>query len=618
MTDQPKDYTKPHARAMRDLITRDYSRDALLTQFGKATLDRSYLMADEGYQDAFARVAGYYADDADHAQRLYDYISKHWFMPATPVLSNGGTIRGMPISCFLNDVSDSIEDIVDTWNENVWLAKNGGGIGTYWGDVRSIGEKVGSNGETTGVVPFIKVQDSMTLAISQGSLRRGSAAIYLPVWHPEIEEFMDIRRPTGGDPNRKALNLHNAVVVDNAFMEAVERGEQYALRSPKTNMPIRYVSARDIWSRLLERRMETGEPYILFCDTVNKAIPEHHKVLGLTVKQSNLCIEITLPTGLDHHDRDRTAVCCLSSLNIETIDQWAPHAEQFIEDVLRFLDNVMQDFINTAPPEFAKAVYSANAERSVGMGVMGFHAYLQQQGIAYESKEAQTVNVSVHSLIKDAADRANEKLGRERGSCQDAIDATAKDGIERHRRFSNMIAHAPTASISIICGTTSPATEPWLNNAFLQKTLSGSFVVKNRYLEALLESKGLNTKDIWSDILANEGSVQHVDYLTDTEKAIFRTAFEIDQRWVVRHAADRQPMICQSQSTNLFLSPTIHKRDLHEIHMMAWHEGVKSLYYCRSMALRRAEKVNKKVENYEDIAARQVVQPTYEVCEACQ
>lgn len=611
-----KDYTRPRAREMREGITIDDSRNALLTEFGKATLDRSYLMPGEGYQDAFARVAGYYGDDAAHAQRVYDRISKHHFMPATPVLSNGGTLRGMPISCFLNDVEDSIEGIVDTQNENIWLARNGGGIGTYWGDVRSIGETVGGNGKTTGVIPFIKMQDSATLAISQGSLRRGSAAMYLPIHHPEIEEFIDMRRPTGGDPNRKALNLHHGVVIDDAFMSAVETGCEYALRSPKTGLPLRHVNARTLWAKLLQTRMEQGEPYILFIDTVNASIPAHHKKLNLTVKQSNLCVEITLPTGFDHHGKDRTAVCCLSSLNIERYDEWRHDVYALVEDALRFLDNVLSDFIREAPKGFEKAVYSAIRERSVGLGVMGFHAYLQSKGIPFESQEAAALNVEIHNAIALAVDAANEKLARERGACEDAAEV----GVMK--RFSNATAHAPTASISVICGTTSPATEPWLTNAFLQKTLSGSFIVKNRYLEALLDAKGLNNKDIWADIMAHEGSVQHVDYLTDAEKSVFKTAFEIDQRWVVRHAGDRQPFVDQSQSTNLFLRPDIHKRELHNLHMQAWKTGVKSLYYCRSQAIKRAEKVSQKVANYEDIAAAQAeqeaTQPTYEVCEACQ
>ncbi len=332
----------------------DRSRDALLTAFGKATLDDRYLMEDESYQELFARVASYYGSDAAHAQRLYDYMSQHWFMPATPVLSNGGTSRGLPISCFLNEAEDSLKGIVELWNENVWLASRGGGIGSYWGNLRSIGENVSRNGKTSGVIPFIRVMDSLTLAISQGSLRRGSAAVYLPVWHPEIEEFIELRRPTGGDPNRKALNLHHGVLVSDAFMRAVEKNEEWALVSPKDQSVIRKVSARDLWIRLLTTRIEQGEPYIVFSDTVNNARPEHHKLAGLEVKTSNLCAEITLPTGIDHKGKARTAVCCLSSLNVEYWSQWSENP-QFIPDIMKFLDNVLQDFIDRAPDEMERA-----------------------------------------------------------------------------------------------------------------------------------------------------------------------------------------------------------------------------------------------------------------------
>ena len=340
----------------------DRSRDALLTDFGRATLSDRYLMPEEGFQDLFARVASYYGDDAAHAQRLYDYISKLWFMPATPVLSNGGTNRGLPISCFLNEASDSLDGIVGLWNENVWLASKGGGIGSYWGNLRSIGEKVGAVGKTSGVIPFIRVMDSLTLAISQGSLRRGSAAVYLPVWHPEIEEFIEIRRPTGGDPNRKALNLHHGILVSDAFMRAVEADEAWPLLSPKDGAVVRSISARGLWIRILTARIETGEPYLIFSDHVSRAQPDHHKLAGLEVKTSNLCSEITLPTGRDQHGRERTAVCCLCSLNLETWFEWEKHPT-FIEDVMRFLDNVLQDFIDRAPSEMAKAKYSAMRER---------------------------------------------------------------------------------------------------------------------------------------------------------------------------------------------------------------------------------------------------------------
>lgn len=560
----------------------DRSRDAKLTDFGKATLMDRYLLPEESFQDLFARVAMYYGDDSAHAQRIYDYISKLWFMPATPVLSNGGTSRGLPISCFLNESGDSLEGIVDLWNENVWLASLGGGIGSYWGNVRSIGEKVGRNGKTSGIVPFIRVQDSLTLAISQGSLRRGSAAIYLPVWHPEIEEFIEIRRPTGGDPNRKALNMHNAVVIPNAFMKAVENDEEWALKSPKDGHIVSRVKARDLWIRILTARIETGEPYMLFIDHVNDAIPAHHKMAGLNVKMSNLCSEITLPTGKDHLGNERTAVCCLSSLNLETFEEWQDHPT-FIEDCTRFLDNVLTDFINKAPDTMARAKYGAMRERSIGLGVMGYHSFLQSKMIPMESVMAKVWNRRMFQHIKRQVDDASVKLAHERGPCPDAADY----GIME--RFSNKMAIAPTASISIITGGTSPGIEPNAANAYNHKTLSGSFAVKNPYLAKLLEQKGQNNDDVWSSIFTNEGSVQHLDFLTQDEKDVFKTAFEIDQRWLIEHAADRTPYICQAQSLNLFLPANVHKRDLHGIHMDAWKKGVKSLYYCRSKSIQRAE-----------------------------
>jgi len=567
----------------RGIVVRmDRSRDALLTAFGKATLSDRYLLEGESYQDLFARVAAHYGDDSAHAQRLYDAISRLWFMPATPVLSNGGTARGLPISCFLNEASDSLEGILGLWNENVWLAARGGGIGSYWGNLRSIGEKVGLNGKTSGVIPFIRVMDSLTLAISQGSLRRGSAACYMPIDHPEVVEFIEMRRPTGGDPNRKALNLHHGIFVSDAFMRAVEAGEDWALKSPKDGHVVRTLSARELWIRILTARVETGEPYLVFGDTVNRAIPEHHKLAGLAVKTSNLCSEITLPTGLDHRGEQRTAVCCLSSLNLETWFEWE-RDERFIEDVMRFLDNVLEDFIESAPDSMARARYSALRERSVGLGVMGFHSFLQMQGVPLESVMAKAWNRRIFQHLRAAADRASQALAIERGACPDAADF----GFDE--RFSNKLAIAPTASISIICGGTSPGIEPMAANAYTHKTLSGSFAVRNKYLEQLLEAKGCNDEETWSSITVAEGSVQHLDCLSATEKQVFRTAFELDQRWLIDLAADRAPDICQAQSLNLFLPANVHKRDLHQIHLMAWKRGVKSLYYLRSRSIQRAE-----------------------------
>jgi len=563
----------------------DRSRDHNLTDFGKATLSDRYLGANESYQDLFARVASYYADNNLHAQRIYNYISNLWFMPATPVLSNGGTKRGLPISCFLNEAGDSLDGILDLWSENVWLAARGGGIGSYWGNLRSIGEKIGRVGKTSGIIPFIKVMDSLTMAISQGSLRRGSAACYLPIDHPEIEEFIEMRRPTGGDPNRKALNLHHGVLVSDAFMRAVEMDEQWALKSPKDKAIQSTVSARNLWIRLLTARIETGEPYIIFIDTVNRQIPQHHKLAGLNVKTSNLCSEITLPTGVDKDGKDRTAVCCLSSLNIEKYDEWKDD-KNFINDVMRFLDNVLTDFIENAPEQFNDATYSAMKERSVGLGVMGLHSFFQQKNIPLESVMSKVWNKKIFNNIQKKVDESSKKLSEERGACPDAEEY----GISE--RFSNKTAIAPTASISIICGGTSPGVEPIAANSYTHKTLSGSFNVRNKYLEKILEKYNKNNEEIWSSITTNQGSVMHLDFLTKEEKDVFKTAFELDQKWIVELAADRTPNISQAQSINLFLAADVHKKELHEIHFQAWKKGLKSLYYCRSKSIQRAENIN--------------------------
>jgi ribonucleoside-diphosphate reductase alpha chain len=588
-------------------VVTDPSRDALLTDFGKKTLDDRYLLPGETYQDMFARVATAFADDSAHAQRLYDYISRLWFMPATPVLSNGGADRGLPISCFLNQVGDSLDDIVETWNENVWLASNGGGIGTYWGKVRSIGEKVGQNGQTSGIIPFIRVMDSLTLAISQGSLRRGSAACYLDIHHPEIEEFLEIRKASG-DFNRKSLNLHHGINITDAFMEAVREDKEFGLISPKSGQVLKTVNARKLWQKILELRIQTGEPYLLFTDTVNNAMPAHQRRLGLQVSQSNLCSEITLPTGIDHRGQDRTAVCCLSSVNAETFPEWSKEPE-FLEDIFRFLDNVLEDFIQRAPPEMSRAVYSAKRERSVGLGVMGFHSFLQAQGVPLESAPAKALNMMIFRHIRQGADAASVKLAKERGPCEDARD------VGMMARFSNKLAVAPTASISIICGGTSAGIEPIPANVYTHKTLSGSFTVKNQHLEALLEKKGMNTPEVWTSILQHEGSVLHLDCLSADEKAVFKTAFELDQRWIIELAADRTPYICQSQSLNLFLRGDIDKWDLHMLHWMAWEKGLKSLYYCRSKSVQRAAFAGSDSRAPEQFESQTT---DYDECLACQ
>ena len=563
----------------------DRSKDEKLTNFGKATLSDRYLGQSESHQDLFARVASTYADNNLHAQRIYNYISNLWFMPATPILSNGGNERGLPISCFLNEAGDSLSSILDLWSENVWLAARGGGIGSYWGNLRSIGEKIGRVGKTSGIIPFIKVMDSLTMAISQGSLRRGSAACYLPIDHPEIEEFIEMRRSTGGDPNRKALNLHHGVLVSDAFMRAVETNSQWALKSPKDAIIQSTVSARNLWIRLLTARIETGEPYIIYVDTVNRLIPQHHKLAGLDVKTSNLCSEITLPTGIDKDGNDRTAVCCLSSLNLETYDEWKDKP-QFIEDIMRFLDNVLTDFINHAPDSFKNAKYSAMKERSVGLGVMGFHSFLQKNSIPLESVMSKVWNNKIFKHIQAKVDQASKILAEERGACPDAEEYGFKE------RFSNKTAIAPTASISIICGGTSPGVEPVAANSFTHKTLSGSYSVRNKYVQKVLEKHGRNDEETWSSITTNQGSVAHLDFLSSQEKDVFKTAFELDQKWIVELAAERTPYISQAQSINIFLPADIHKKDLHQIHFQAWKKGLKSLYYCRSKSIQRAENIN--------------------------
>ncbi len=586
----------------------DRSRDELLTAFGKATLSDRYVMPGESFQDMFARVSCAYADDVEHAQRLYDYMSRLWFMPATPILSNGGTNRGLPISCFLNDVSDSLDGIVGTWNENVWLASNGGGIGTYWGKVRSIGEKV-KTGKTSGIIPFIHVMDGLTLAISQGSLRRGSAAVYLDISHPEIEEFLEIRKASG-DFNRKGLNLHHGINITDEFMLCVRENRPFGLKSPKDGKVLREIDARQLWQRILETRLQTGEPYILNIDAVNRALPKHQRELGLRVNTSNLCSEITLPTGTDHDGKERTAVCCLSSLNIETWDQWAEE-EGFVEDVLRMLDNVLTSFIETAPAGMDRAKYSALRERSVGLGVMGFHSFLQAKNIPLESAMAKSWNLRIFRKIRREADAASYILAEERGACPDAADKGMK------ARFSHKLAIAPTASISIICGGASACVEPIPANVYTHKTLSGAFSVRNPYLQDLLESKGQNSDEVWQSIVEQEGSVQHLTCLTDEEKAVYRTAFEIDQRWIIELAADRTPYICQSQSLNLFLPADIDKWDLHMLHWTAWERGIKSLYYCRSKSISRAGFAGQ-LEKKDKSTAASAVRTDYEECLACQ
>jgi len=568
------------------MIKIDYSKDSMLTEFSKQTLKDRYMVGDEkSPQEAFARAAEAFADDEDHAQRIYDYASNLWFMFATPILSNGGTKRGLPISCFLNYIEDSREGITGHYTENAYLSSMGGGIGGGWSDVRSQGTKTSKGSESTGVLPFMKVVDAEMLAFSQGVTRRGSYAAYLHMSHPEIEEFLDVRKPTGGDTNRKCTNLHHGVVIPDKFMEIIHRAtkeqnfdDSWELVDPHSGEIKKVVSARTLWVKLLQNRMETGEPYLMFEDAVQSDLPEFQKKKGLKVNHSNLCSEITLATN-----EERTAVCCLSSVNLEYYDEWKNHPA-FIPDLIRFLDNVLTHFIENAPDELERAKYSASRERSIGMGTMGFHAYLQKNNIPFEGMVASGVNMQIFNKIKSEAMIETKRMAVERGACPDDDTCSVRNA--------HLLAIAPNASSSIICGNTSPSVEPYRANAFTQKTKSGSYLMKNKFLEEVLEKYKSNDDKTWSSIIANKGSCQHLDFLTDEEREVYKTAVEINQAWVVEHASMRQEYICQSQSVNLFFPPDVSKGDLHNVHMLAWAKNMKTLYYLRSEAIGRADNVS--------------------------
>ena len=605
----------------------DYSREDDLNNFSIETLKDRYLTKEETHaQEAFARASVFGATyqeytDFDLAQRLYDYSSKGWFGFSTPILSNGGTKTGLPISCFLNYVPDSRGGLSEHYNENIWLASGGGGLGGYWGDVRSNGVSVANGSESTGSIPFMHVVDAQMLAFNQGKTRRGSYAAYMDISHPEIEEFVAMRKTTGGDLNRKCLNLHNGVNITDAFLKRVKNDDSWRLIDPKSGHAIKTVSARDLWWQLLHTRAETGEPYIVNMDRCNEALPESQKELGLKVRQSNLCSEITLPTS-----EERTAVCCLSSVNLEYFDDWKDN-EQFIADLITMLDNViehfidnvvhsrpwtqpntLEEFMNYVKPEKefqgkAKAAYSAYRERALGLGAMGFHSYLQRNGIPFEGMYATSFNNRAFKHIKSRAEEASINLGTSRG--------TAPDMAGSARRNSHLLAIAPNASSSIICGGTSPSIEPTRANVFTHKTLTGSFKVKNKYLEKLLAKKKINTEKTWKDIAAAEGSVADLEALTEEEKEIFKTAPELNQMWVIEHAYQRQKYVCQAQSVNLFFNPPpataeqeIHDEYLEYVNSVHWAGAnkLKSMYYLRSTAARNTENVNIKIPriNLED------------------
>ena len=583
-----------------DKIKLDLSRDKLLSEQATQLLIDYYMIKGESSpQEAFARAALAYCDgDYKFAQRIYDYASKQWFMFASPVLSNApvpnGKWKSLPISCFLTYVGDTLKDLISHNAEVAWLSVKGGGVGGHWSDVRAVGDK------SPGPIPFLKVVDSQMTAYKQGKTRKGSYAAYMDISHPEIEEFINMRKTTGGDLNRKCLNLHNGVSINDKFLSAVRNDDDWRLVDPKSNLATRIVSARDLWFQLIHTRAETGEPYIVNLDRCNEEMPQQQKDMGLKICQSNLCSEITLPT-----DEERTAVCCLSSVNLEYFDEWR-NDYSFIPDLVTMLDNILQHFIDNAveqEPEtaaltlqefmrhvkqdktgFAKAAYSVYRERAIGLGAMGFHAYLQRQDIAFESMWASSANHKMFSHIKAEATRATKQLAQERGECP--------DGKGHGVRNAHLLAVAPNASSSIICGNTSPSIEPYRANAFTQKTKSGSSLLKNEYLEHLLQEIGMDTDEVWKSIMTNGGSVQHLEFLDDHAKEVFRTGVEIDQRWVIQHAADRQQYICQSQSLNVFFPANVSKQELHAIHMMSWKKKVKTLYYLRSEAMKRAENVS--------------------------
>lgn len=593
---------KPTAPALARALP-DYSRDSLMQPFGIATMQDRYLLDDEkSPQDAFLRAARAFSDDEAMAQRIYDYASKLWFMFATPVSSNApvreswskrfednfvaeryeGKIRGLPISCFLAFTPDSRVGLTDHYTELAWLSSVGGGVGGYWGAIRSDGTSTSKGSISSGQIPFLKVVDAEVRAFAQGRTRRASYAAYTDISHPEIVEFLEMRTPTGGDENRKCLNLHIAINIPDIFMEKVKAlmtdpsaSDEWPLVDPHSGDVKQIVSVKALWRRILELRVRTGEPYLHFIDASNRALPASQKEKGLYIHQSNLCSEITLATS-----EERTAVCCLSSPNLEYFDEWR-HVPEFIPDLVRFLDNVIEFFIRNAPESLSKAAYSAKMERSLGLGAMGFHSYLQKNNILFESALATSVNRRMFSHIKKQALAATQQLARERGACPDANSQLIRN--------MHLLAIAPNASSSIICGGTSASTEPYNRNAYTHKTDSGSWQVRNPYLSKVLAKYGHDDEDTWRDILLNKGSVQHLEYLSEHERELYKTADELNQFWIVEHAATRQEYICQAQSVNLFFAADASVSYLHQVHFRAWQAGLKTLYYLRSTAIKRAE-----------------------------
>ena len=566
-------------------IVIDYSRDSLFDELGIKRLKESYMREDEtSPQERFAHVSEAFGSNPEHAQRLYEYSSRHWLSYSTPILSFGRSSRGLPISCFLPYLHDSAEGLVNCLAEVNWLSMLGGGVGIGIG-IRS------SDDKSVGVMPHLRTYDASSLAYRQGRTRRGSYATYLDISHPDILLFLEMRKPTG-DPNLRTLNLHHGINIPDSFMQIVEQcmldkdaDDSWELRDPHSNEVREVVSAKDLWQRILDIRMQTGEPYLHFIDASNRAMPQFQKDLGLSIKQSNLCSEIILPT-----DKDRTAVCCLSSVNLEYYDEWK-NDPLFLADIAEMLDNVLQYFIDNAPAAVERARFSAIRERSIGIGALGFHAYLQRNNVPFESALAVGRNKQIFKHIREQLNDANLKLGKERGEALDAVGTG--------QRFSHLMAVAPNASSSIIMGNTSPSIEPYRANAYRQDTLSGSSLAKNKWLDRIIKSVVKSDDEyqtVWSSIIANDGSVQHLDILDDWQKDVFKTSMEIDQRWLVNHAADRQEYIDQAQSLNLFFRPDVNIMYLHAVHFQAWKQGLKTLYYCRSEKIGKADKVSRRIE----------------------
>ncbi len=575
-------------RTIQESIVLDHEASKHVTYFGLENLRDRYFLHDasgeicENPQTFFARVAtGMSRGDKTLAHQLYEIMAKNWFIPATPVLMNIGTNKGLPISCFLNTVPDTLEGIFDVYRENAFLAKYGGGIGTDWSQLRGQNAPLQASGlKSSGVIPFLKIMDSETMAISRNSHRRGAAAAYLRIDHPDIEDFLEVRKPTGGDMDRRCLNINNGIVITDEFMRAVEENRSYKLIDPHYGTITKELNAVEIWRKILTIRAETGEPYIIFIDTINLAVPEHHREKGLFVRQSNLCTEIVLPTN-----EERTAVCCLGNLNLETFDEWKDHIEEMTYLCVKALDNNLETFCEMADPvEYRKSINSARHERSIGLGVMGYHGYFMSKMIPVESLQARLLNRQIFSLINKHTKAASRRLAEERGLPLDG-------GTQRN---SYLMSIQPTASTAFICNESTPCVEPISGNAYLQKTLSGSFLVKNKFLEQCLAKKEMNSPEIWKDIIAAKGSVQHLDILSEEEKKVFRTAYEINMREIVQQAADRQPFICQAQSINLFFSTPISGKYLNDVHFLAWKAGMKTLYYLRSAAPIEAEKIEAK------------------------